>query len=215
MTEASSTDTRAGHRARLHPPPGPALDGSGTDGIDPKSTRAGSREVEAARAAPIPDDAVLRFGRGAPAAGPAPIRTAPPARRRRRRRRGGVTAGLLAGLVAAGVIAYLLSRAPDPMHVTGASVAPAAPPIGCDVTVDVVGTVQTNGRAGALDYQWLRSDGQATAVLSETVPADSSVVALHLQWTFAGKGTYPATATLRVLRPDRIDATSQFTYACR
>jgi hypothetical protein len=47
------------------------------------------------------------------------------------------------------------------------------------------------------------------------VPSGRSQVAVHLYWSFSGHGTYPATATLRVLTPTATEALGRFTYQCR
>ena len=83
------------------------------------------------------------------------------------------------------------------------------------MTVDVVGTVTTDGRAGTFTYQWLRSDGQVSAELTGSVADGVTSTQVHLMWTFSGPGTYPASATLRVLRPDPVEAVGHLTYSCR
>jgi hypothetical protein len=123
---------------------------------------------------------------------------------------------LFALLVLAAVIAYLLLWRPDPLVLTGAEVAPAAPPgQACDVTVDVVGTIHTNGLAGTIHYRWLRSDGESTGPLTQTAEAGQPVVQAHLLWTLSGKGRYPASATLEISQPQPMSATGGFTYSCR
>lgn len=206
----------AAHDVDLEPVAEPDRDGAAPRPGADRATRAGAR-VEGGPGADV-GSATRLGGRRAPATAsrgpirPAPAWQAPPGRRRPRR--GGLLAALLTVAVAIAV-AYLLSR-PDPLRVTGASVAPAVDPGGsCDVTVDVVGTVTTDGRPGALTYQWLRSDGQASQELSQSVADGATSTQVHLMWTFSGSGTYPATATLRVLRPDRLDAVGHFTYSCR
>jgi hypothetical protein len=114
-----------------------------------------------------------------------------------------------------GVVAWLLLSRPTPLHVTGAAVTVAPPGTACDATVDVVGTIESNGQAGAISYQWERSDGTTSAVLVETVDSGVTSVQVHLMWTLTGAGTYPARATLRVVGPDPREAAGGFTYICR
>lgn len=157
------------------------------------------------------EDVVHRFGPGLTAApgwsGPA----------RRPRRRGSPRGGVLfAGLALCAVLAFLLLWRPDPVVLTGAEVGPAAPPgQACDVTVDVVGTIHTNGRAGTIGYRWLRSDGESSEPLTQTVEDGQTSAQVHLFWTLSGKGRYPATATLEITQPQPLSATGGFTYACR
>jgi hypothetical protein len=116
----------------------------------------------------------------------------------------------------AGVLAYLLLWRPDPLVLTGAEVAPATPPGStCDVTVDLVGTIHTNGLRGDIEYRWLRSDGETTAPVTQTVDPGQTAVQVHLLWTLAGRGIYPATANLQILQPQPVQATGGFTYHCR
>jgi hypothetical protein len=123
---------------------------------------------------------------------------------------------LVALLVLVGVLAYLLLWHPDSLALTGAEVAPAAQPgQACDVTVDVVGTIHTNGKAGTIGYRWLRSDGESTAPLTQTAEAGQPVLQVHLFWTLSGKGRYPASATLEISQPQPVSATGGFTYSCR
>ena len=123
---------------------------------------------------------------------------------------------LVALLVLAGVFAYLLLWHPDPLVLTGAEAAPAAQPgQACDVTVDVVGTIHTNGKAGTIAYRWLRSDGESTGPLTQTTEVGKPDVQVHLLWTLSGKGSYPATATLEISQPRPLSAVGRFTYSCR
>jgi tRNA A-37 threonylcarbamoyl transferase component Bud32 len=165
------------------------------------------------------DGVTVRFGPGVATTSPTPPR--PPGRtrtraprRRARRSLGGVLGTVL--VIVAAVLFYLLQRQPDELAVLDAAVAPAAEPgPACDVTVDVVGEVRTNGRAGTITYQWFRSDGESTAMLTQTVPEGTSTSDVHLLWTLSGTGRYAATATLRVLAPNPVEAAGGFTYDCR
>jgi hypothetical protein len=118
---------------------------------------------------------VRRFGPGVSAVPQWSGAAAPkPPTRRQRSAWGGV---LLAFLAIAAVIAYLVLGRSDPLVLTGAAVAPAAD-LGqtCDVTVDVVGTIRTNGQAGAVRYRWIRCDGESTTLLSQSVESGQTEV---------------------------------------
>ncbi|MGY0232935.1 hypothetical protein [Longispora urticae] len=193
----------------------PTQPGGGQD----QATRMGTRS------APVVgpgdgSDVRLRFGAGIPAgveeawkAGPpAPPKPGKKAGKRWRR----IVGGLVTGAIIGGVVGYFWWYNAHPLKVTAAQVAPAtAPGTACDVTVDVVGTVTTNGRPGTITYQWLRSDGEATQELSQSVPSGTKSVPLHLHWKFSGKGEYQAKATLRILGPNPTEAAGEFTYSCR
>lgn len=208
---ADGRATRPGRR----PPPSDTTEAAAPDTPD-RATSIGKRRAEEG------DGHATRLGRRD--RGPALAQTPPAASiptwqataRPRRARRGSLIGGAaVTFLIAAAVVAFLLLRQ-DPLQVSAASVAPGADPgTSCDVTVDVVGTVTTNGRSGAFTYQWLRSDGQASAVLTQSVAEGATSTQVHLMWAFSGSGRYPASATLRVLRPDPVDAVGQFTYSCR
>lgn len=209
-TPSASTDTRAGHRR------------TPTGSIEAVSAGRGTELGRRDRAAGLPGgrsegpDEVLRFGPGAPdhpVTAPAwgSGATAGPARRRRPGRWLG---GLLGTAVVAAVIAVLLTRPHGSLAVESTSVSAAAPGTACDVTVDVIGTIITNGRAGTVTYQWLRNDGQPSAVLTQSVPAGTGTTQVHLPWTLSGRGRFDAVATLRVLEPGRSESVGRFTYAC-
>jgi hypothetical protein len=103
----------------------------------------------------------------------------------------------------------------DQVAVGNVSVAPAQLFDGtCDVQYDIVGTITTNGKAGTIAYEWLRSDGQQSGTLKQSVTAGQTSTTVHLYWKFTGKGSMTATATLRVLDPTQIDGAAQFLYSC-
>jgi hypothetical protein len=100
--------------------------------------------------------------------------------------------------------------------VEAVTVAPASPPgQACNTTVDVVGTLRTNGQAGVITYEWLRSDGETTNQLTQTVGRDAPSTSVHLLWQLSGTGRYRATATLRVTSPNQIQSETTFDYDCR
>jgi hypothetical protein len=121
-----------------------------------------------------------------------------------------VTAAILG---AVGVI--LWQRTHDQLKITAVAVAPARLPGNrCNVTVDVVGTIITNGRGGPISYQWIRSGDLSSPVTTLTAGTGQDLVRVHLQWTFNGQGTDNATAELRVLTPEPATANTAFTYSC-
>jgi hypothetical protein len=193
-------ETQVGRRAE------PAVDGGGT--------RLGRRRPDAVETGPG-DQGVVRFGPGVPRTSPAsPEWSARPDTKARRRRRPWI-GGLITVAIVAGVIAWLLTRGADPIQAHAAQVTASSPAGACDTTVDVVGTIATNGRPGTITYQWNRNDGQPTDVLTQSVASGATDTQVHLHWSFSGHGRFAAVATLRVLDPGPASETAgTFTYAC-
>ncbi|MCX4744800.1 hypothetical protein OG455_04570 [Kitasatospora sp. NBC_01287] len=181
---------------------------------------------------PVAEDGLRRFGPGVPVAAVAvPPQlaarwhgdggdsgdsgdNAPAPAERPARGRG--SRWLLPVLILLAVLGFLAWQWwPDPLTVTGVSVhtGPAGP--ACDGTAQVVGTLATEGGAGTVSYRWRRSDGTVSAELTQEVPKGSHRTEVVLRWTFDGKGTMAATATLEVLSPGARSAATTFTYTCR
>jgi eukaryotic-like serine/threonine-protein kinase len=167
-----------------------------------------------------PVTAAVRFGPGLPGGAVPPLvpdwtRPAPPPKRRSRRWVSVLSTFLTLAIIAAvGVILWL--RMHEVFKVTSVAVAPAAAPGNkCNVTVDVVGTIVTNGHGGQVTYQWIRNGNLTSPVSTAVVASGQTTAPLHLSWSFKGKGTYQATAQLRVLSPEVASATTTFTYSCR
>lgn len=232
MDDDDLDDTRAGRRARdgaeasAAPPSVATALGkrrSRSDQADPTNTRAGrGREPDTDErrdgTTPLPtDDEVVRFGPGVPAAATVPgwsTPTGPPSRDPRRRRPRRWVGAVLTLLIVAGVVAFLLLRGGSQVAVQRLDVRAAPAAASCDTTVDVVGTITTDGHAGSVRYQWLRSDGQTSEVLTQTVASGTTSTDVHLQWSVTGQGRLAATATLRVLDPAPTEAAGGFTYSC-
>ncbi len=177
-------------------------------------------------ASPAPGE-LLRFGPGVPV----PATTTPdmtqaiaawrgeatPAEdtspRRRRRR---LLSWLLPLLVLIAVIAILLwQRSGSQLSVTDAAVHAASPTLTCDGTANVAATIHTNGAAGTITYRWRRSDGTVSDALRQQVTKGSTNVQVVLLWSFHGQGSMNATATLEVLSPSQLTASTTFIYTCR
>ncbi|HEX5205367.1 hypothetical protein ACFQS1_26610 [Paractinoplanes rhizophilus] len=118
----------------------------------------------------------------------------------------------LALLVVVGL--YLWQRL-SPLAIESATVAVPRPAGNrCDVTVDVVATVHTNGKRGVIRYQWFRSDAPPGAILTEQVGRGQRTVLLILKWTFSGVGTTTETATVNIVEPAPIQAGTRVAYRC-
>jgi hypothetical protein len=176
---------------------------------------------------------VLRFGRGV-APLPQPQRRPPladtgwagdlhqqlpqrPGKRHRpwRARILGVMSALVT-LVLVAWVGYQIIQRLIPLRVGGVTVALAEPlEDKCDVQARVVGTIRTNGAAGTISYRWLTSDGKTTAILNEQVNLGTSQVQVPLLWTFSGRSTIRAKATLHILTPSESQSSTEFTYSCK
>lgn len=161
----------------------------------------------------------VRFGPGVPAGtpgapawpAPTPVRRRPPAWRRMV----SVLSTLLTLALVAVVGLYLWERL-SPLEVQGVTVAVPRPAGDrCDVTVDVVATVRTNGRGGTIRYQWFRSDAPPGALLSERVGRGQRTATLTLRWTFSGVGATTETATVNIIEPSPVQAGTPVAYRCR
>jgi hypothetical protein len=140
--------------------------------------------------------------------------TPPPRRRKRRRWRAAASTFVTAAILGAvGVI--LWQRAHDQLRVAAVSVATAQPPgKRCNVTVSVVGTIETNDRGGTVSYEWIRGGGLTSPVSAVTAATGHATVRVYLRWTFRGSGTYHGEATLRVLTPEVASGHTAITYLC-
>ncbi|MFJ2632425.1 hypothetical protein ACIO6U_10795 [Streptomyces sp. NPDC087422] len=136
----------------------------------------------------------------------------PPEEPRGKRALGG---WLLALLVLLGVVAYLLwQHWPGSVKVDGVSVRNDTAVQGCHSTAKVVGTLRTSGDAGTVRYRWRRSDGTLSDELRQRVAKGRRSTDVVLLWSFDGRGTLQATATLEVLSPQRQSGSYTFTYRC-
>ncbi|MGK5518701.1 hypothetical protein ACSNN9_05030 [Micromonospora sp. URMC 107] len=160
----------------------------------------------------------VRYGPGVPTTPPpAPPwpAPAPPRRRSAWRVVTSVLSTLLTVALLAAVGLYLWQRI-SPLEVTGVSVAVPRPAGDrCDVTVDVVATVSTNGRAGELRYQWLRTGSAPGNLLTERVGRGQRTVELTLRWAFSGVGSTTETATVNITSPAPVQAQTPVSYDCR
>ncbi|WFE40462.1 hypothetical protein [Micromonospora sp. WMMD998] len=160
----------------------------------------------------------LRFGPGVPATPPPapawPVAPPVPPPRPLWRRVVSVLSTLLTAALLVVVGLYLWQRL-RPLEVEQVSVAVPRPAgVACDVTVDVVATVRTNGHAGTIRYQWFRSDAPPGALLSERVGGGQRTATLTLRWTFSGVGATTGTATVNIVEPSPVQAGTRVSYRC-
>ena len=158
---------------------------------------------------PRTEDKGKRRGNGGPDGWPA-------ARPRRRRRRwAGLLSSLLTVAIVAGVAAYVWTKTHETLKITSATVSVTNPDkIACNSTVDVVGTISTNGKGGPITYQWTK-DGENLPTGTVTAASGQQQVRVELQWYLGGRGVHHATAIFQVFTPNVISAQSaSFTYKC-
>jgi serine/threonine protein kinase len=158
---------------------------------------------------PRPNGEGKRRGNGGPDGWPA----APP--RRRRRRWTGLVSSLVTFVIVAGIAGYVWTRTHQTLKITAATVSVTNPgKIGCNSTVDVVGTIFTNGKGGPVTYQWTK-DGENLPTGTVTATSGQQQVRVELKWYLAGKGVHHAAAIFQVFTPNVISAQSaSFTYTC-
>jgi hypothetical protein len=132
--------------------------------------------------------------------------------RRRRWLLGGWLLPIIVLIVVLAILAWM--RFGRPIAVTGAQAHAQSTTIGCGDTATITGTLQTNGQAGTVSYQWQRSDGTQSAVLQQRFAKGTHQVNVALLWTFSGDGNIHAIATLDVLTPNAVSASTSFTYTC-
>jgi tRNA A-37 threonylcarbamoyl transferase component Bud32 len=141
----------------------------------------------------------------------------PTARPRPRRRRWtGVLSSLLTFAIVAGIAAYVWNKTHhQALTITAATVSVANPgKIACNSTVDVVGTIFTNGNGGPITYQWTK-DGENLPTGTVTATSGQQQVRVDLKWNLRGQGTHHAAAIFQVFTPNVISAQSaSFTYEC-
>ena len=136
-------------------------------------------------------------------------------RPRRRRRWTGVLSSVLTVAIVAGIAGYVWTKAHQTLKITAATVSVTNPgQIACNSTVDVVGTIFTNGKGGPITYQWTK-DGENLPTGTVTASSGQQQVRVELQWYLAGKGIHHAAAIFQVFTPNVISAQSaSFTYTC-
>ncbi|WP_327072561.1 hypothetical protein OG196_05410 [Kitasatospora purpeofusca] len=199
------------------PPPAPATSASSSAASAASASSAASAASAAADSEdgrPLAPGELRRFGRGVPPLAAAvwhgaPVPGAEPPRRRRARR------WLLPLVLLLAVLALLFWRFSTPaLAVTGVGVTtdPAGP--GCDSVAVIKAEVETNGGSGTLRYRWLRSDGTTSAEIGQDIGSGTHRTELVLRWSFEGRGSLAATATLEILAPGSRTAEVSFPYHC-
>ncbi|HET9170886.1 MAG TPA: hypothetical protein VFN97_15720 [Actinospica sp.] len=191
-------------------------------------TEALTQRIENPAASPDHVETYVRFGPGVPGRlAPAPDRAtaiwrgdvrpagagAATETVRRRSRRWILPLTVL--ILAVAVVIYLLwGRGATPVAVESIGVKAATPTVSCGQTERLTAVITTNGGSGTLTYQWARSDGTHSDVLTQTMNKGEAQATVALLWNFDGPGTYDATATLHILSPGSTSGSARFRYVC-
>ncbi|MBR7837741.1 hypothetical protein KDL01_30975 [Actinospica durhamensis] len=162
----------------------------------------------------VPTDRATAIWRGAaePEAGTSGSTTMPPTQPRGQR----WVLPLTVLILVIAVVAYFTwGRSPASMSVTGVSVRTSSATVPCSGQETLTGVIVTDGGAGSVTYQWVRSDGTKSAVLHQTVNSGDKLVDVTLLWSFEGTGSLHATAVLNVLGPGAArSGSASFDYSC-
>ncbi|WP_406115231.1 hypothetical protein [Kitasatospora purpeofusca] len=211
VTAPASTSVATPVPTGATPPPGPppAPGASSVSAVSAASPATDSEDEQ-----PLAPGELRRFGPGVPPLAAAvwhgaAVPGAEPPRRRRAWR------WLLPLVLLPAVLALLFWRFATPaLAVTGVGVTtdPAGP--GCDSVAVIKAEVETNGGAGTLRYRWLRSDGTTSGEIGQDIGSGAHRTELVLRWSFEGRGSLAATATLEILAPGSRTAAVSFPYHC-
>ncbi|HWG28558.1 hypothetical protein [Actinospica sp.] len=117
-------------------------------------------------------------------------------------------------LVIAVLIYFLWGRTTNAVAVDSVAVKASTPTVTCGQTERLSAVITTNGGSGTLTYQWVRSDGTTSAVLTQNVNTGEHQASVALLWNFDGYGALDATATLHVLSPGHASGSASFHYTC-
>jgi len=164
---------------------------------------------------PGTDTAEIRFGAGVPAGGEETFVWPRPPRRRYPR---ALLAIFVATVALIGALLWLGLHHPEGIPtVSAASVSAAPQEVGCGATVDLVGTLTTDGVPGTVDYQWTRSDTPlAPPVEHLHLDAGQRTARVHLAFTVTGSGKAIGSVTLTVLSRATIPPVKgTFFYNCQ
>jgi hypothetical protein len=137
----------------------------------------------------------------------------PPVRPRQRPAWRGVVSTLITAAIVAGVGVYLWERQHQTLKITGVEVTATNQSVGCNGTANIVGTISTNGHGGTISYQWVENNVAEPQLVADDA-SGSDKVQVPLKWAFHGKGSGTAVAELRVLDPQRAEASLIIPYSC-
>lgn len=168
------------------------------------------------------EDVRHQFGAG-PTVPPAWTTPTPPRRRPARSRVRPVLSILLSAAIIGGVLFWLYLRGQGDLEVTKITVTAPTGALGCDRktqsrVVPVVATLQTNGKAGELQFQWIQSDDKTKIKQqTESISSGHKEITEPLNWNVSGPGRTKLTATFKLISPagKATEAKATFTYSCR
>lgn len=164
--------------------------------------------------APAPDRATALW-RGEADPAPTEAGSEGPALAQRRRTQRWILPLTVLILVLAVLIYFFWGRAnPATLSVNGVTVQVSAPVLDCGGTERVTAVIDTNGGAGAIEYQWMRSDGTSSGEISQQVASGDRHVNVVLDWNFDGYGELDASATVKIFSPGAGAGSATFKYRC-
>jgi serine/threonine-protein kinase len=135
--------------------------------------------------------------------------------KRRKPRWRGLVSSLITLAIVGGIGFYVWHRnQTQPLKVSSVKVALAGQPKNCASTVELTGTIVTNGKGGQITYQWTQN-GNAQSAATVTDATGQDIVQVTLRWSFHGKGSQQALAELQVLTPTSAVGNTQFAYSCK
>ncbi|WP_214323166.1 hypothetical protein [Nonomuraea sediminis] len=134
---------------------------------------------------------------------------------RARRRRTIIAAAVFALIMAGALLAWFKLGSAPALAVKSIDVAAPKKTQGCDSSVNITGTIVTNGGAGEVAYEWHKNLDKEVVKQTLRVTSGQTVYKVPLRWTLKGKSSVKATATLTVTAPGpQLDDKATFTYKC-
>jgi hypothetical protein len=168
------------------------------------------------------EDVRLQFGAG-PTVPPAWTTPTPPRRRPAKSRLRPILSILVSAAIIGGVLFWLYLRGQGELEITKITVTAPSGALACDRktqsrVVPVVATLETNGKAGELHFQWIQSDDKnKLKPQSEHISSGHKQITEPLNWNVSGPGRTKLTATFKLISPvgKVTEAKASFTYSCR
>lgn len=170
-------------------------------------------------AAPPPsgDDIRVRFGDGPsvpPMWNPASVR------RKRRSRLAPLLSIAVSLAIIAGVLFWIFARGQGEVAVSKIEITAPKGLLSCDPTtrernIPITAKLSLNGDSGEVVYRWVLSDSGARPPHRQPVKRGETELTVPLAWKVTGQGRAKRTATLEVLEPAPMKASTSFQYTCR
>jgi hypothetical protein len=133
-----------------------------------------------------------------------------------RLRRSALLAGAAAAAIAVTTAVVLSTRGHGRLAIRALRLAVAPQEASCPkATYTFTATLTTNGQGGPIQFQWLKPGGDRTPPAVVQLPSHTSNPQVQLKFTVDGTTSAAMTATLEILGPSRLSATSPVArYTC-